>query len=323
MSDLAEQQIEQALDQVSSSKLVHVPAPPPALIPLASPSVQQVCTALAVAQGEFKTPKRTKPATVEGTTRDGRRYSYKYMYAPLEEIVDAVKEALSKNGLSRQQYLVARGEQTVLRTIIWHASGEWIASDYPIFPTKEGGQGFASGVTYARRYGLSLALGLAPEDDDDGNIADGNAVTSGDTKSANVANGNSVKVSTVKPTVGSMPKTPPTQQPMDNETGEVSPHRIDIPLNARGERDWVKWGGLLVAALEASRDGNEVEAWVNQTQPDVTLCEQEYPKLHKRVMANIDRVRQFYATDPASREPEFMEANDPPRTGRRLPAEAH
>lgn len=75
--------------------------------------------------------------------------------------------------MGRQQYLVSKGTQAFIRTIIWHASGEWIASDYPVFPTKDGAQGFASGVTYARRYGLCLVLGLAPEDDDDANVADG------------------------------------------------------------------------------------------------------------------------------------------------------
>jgi ERF superfamily len=148
-------------------------APAPALVPMASINCMQVCTALAAASGEFATPRRTAQVTVKLNTGG----SYTFKYAPLEEILSAVRPALSVNGLAVQQYLVHRSGQTVLRTIIWHASGEFIASDYPIFPTKEGPQGFASGVTYARRYGLSLALCLAPEDDDDGNAAEGNTVT--------------------------------------------------------------------------------------------------------------------------------------------------
>jgi hypothetical protein len=141
----------------------------PVLVPLASPSCKEVCTALAAAQGEFEVPKRTKEAAVRGQTRTGGSYDYRYKYAPLEEIISAVKDALAKNGLFRQQYLVTKGNVPVIRTIIWHTSGEWIASDYPIHQSKDGAQGFAAGVTYARRYGLSLALGLAPEDDDDAN----------------------------------------------------------------------------------------------------------------------------------------------------------
>jgi hypothetical protein len=141
----------------------------PVLVPLASPSCREVCTALAAAQGEFEVPKRTKEAAVRGQTKTGGSYDYKYKYAPLEEIISAVKDSLAKHGLFRQQYLVTKGGVPVIRTIIWHSSGEWIASDYPIHQSKDGAQGFAAGVTYARRYGLSLALGLAPEDDDDAN----------------------------------------------------------------------------------------------------------------------------------------------------------
>jgi hypothetical protein len=153
----------------------------PALVPLASSSCREVCTALAAAQGEFAVPKRTKEATVRGQTKTGGSYDYRYKYAPLEEIISAVKDALAKNGLARQQYLVTKGNIPVIRTIIWHMSGEWIASDYPIHQSRDGAQGFAAGVTYARRYGLSLALGLAPEDDDD--ATDGGAKIT-DTRSA-------------------------------------------------------------------------------------------------------------------------------------------
>lgn len=143
----------------------------PELMPLASLSTSEICTALAAAQEEFETPKRSREVSVRLTSGG----SYTFKYAPLEEILDSVRPALAKNGLVIHQYLAGRGSQTVMRTIIWHSSGEWLASDYPIYPTKEGAQGFASGVTYARRYGLSLALCLAPEDDDDGNAAEGNS----------------------------------------------------------------------------------------------------------------------------------------------------
>lgn len=133
-------------------------------LPIAS--IEQVCEALAAAQGEFKAPQRTKTAKVKGQSRNGSEYAYEYKYAPLEEIINSVKETLAKNDLFYYQYLLPP-RFNVMRTVIRHASGEFIASDYPVFPTKEGAAGFASGVTYARRYGLSLALGLAPEDDDD------------------------------------------------------------------------------------------------------------------------------------------------------------
>lgn len=136
-----------------------------------SHSTQQVCTALSSAQGKFDAPRRTKTATVKLTGGGG----YQFSYAPLEEIISAIKVGLSENGLCRQQYLIRSQAGYVIRTIIWHSSGEWLGGDYPVMYQRDGAQGFAGGVTYARRQGLCLMLGLAPEDDDDGNAAEGNS----------------------------------------------------------------------------------------------------------------------------------------------------
>lgn len=152
---------------------IHRDIPTPArapVSPFASNPGGEISDALAAAQGAFETPKRSREVSVRLSS--GGSYSFKY--APLEAIHDAIRPALAQNGLSVQQYLAYRAGEPFIRTIIWHASGEWRGSDYPVFATKEGPQGFASGVTYARRYGLCLALSLAPEDDDDGNAAEGN-----------------------------------------------------------------------------------------------------------------------------------------------------
>jgi len=152
---------------------IHKDIPSPARVPVApfaSNEGGQISAALAAAQGAFETPKRSREVSVKLSS--GGSYSFKY--APLEAIHDAIRPALTKNALSVQQYLAYRSSIPFIRTIIWHSSGEWRGSDYPVYPTKEGPQGFASGVTYARRYGLCLALSLAPEDDDDGNASVGN-----------------------------------------------------------------------------------------------------------------------------------------------------
>ena len=52
-----------------------------------------------------------------------------------------------------------------------HASGEWISCGILSLPvSKIDAQGYGSALTYARRYSLSAAVGVAPEDDD-GNLA--------------------------------------------------------------------------------------------------------------------------------------------------------
>lgn len=186
-------------------------------LPSASPSTAQVCAALASAQGKFRNPKRTKTATVR--PRDGGA-GYTFAYAPLEEVVDAVKDGLAENGLSRQQYLFRADDgQFWLKTVLWHASGEWMSGDYPVMYVKESAQGFAGGVTYAKRNGLSLLLGLAAEDDDDGNVGDGNAAVIKPTMSTRSASliGNQNAARKPKEPAPNVMQPPPH----DAQTGEV------------------------------------------------------------------------------------------------------
>jgi len=126
--------------------------------------------AFSKAQGAIEPPKKSKTANVR--TRDGQSYSFDY--APLDAILECAKKPLADNDLSLSQRLVQHDGEKFLRTEIWHPTGLCVDNDYPIIVSGPTAQNFASGVTYARRYGLMLALGICAEEDDDGNIADGN-----------------------------------------------------------------------------------------------------------------------------------------------------
>ena len=54
-----------------------------------------------------------------------------------------------------------------LTTVLAHASGEWIASDWPVCPISETATPHRMGaaLTYARRYALFTLVGIAGEDD--------------------------------------------------------------------------------------------------------------------------------------------------------------
>src|SRR4030088_2499381 len=54
-----------------------------------------------------------------------------------------------------------------LTTMLAHASGEWIASDWPVCPIAETAnpQRMGAALTYARRYALFTLVGIAGEDD--------------------------------------------------------------------------------------------------------------------------------------------------------------
>lgn len=140
--------------------------------------------ALATAQAAFGEVKRTR--TVKVTPRDSAPYTFNY--APLDEVLAAVTKSLNANGIALLQPLYQEGELWFLRTILAHSSGatleckasipwperRWFDKNAQDWKTAKGSwQDFGSAVTYARRYMMSL-LGIAPEEDDDGNAASGN-----------------------------------------------------------------------------------------------------------------------------------------------------
>lgn len=132
-------------------------------------STKEIAAALAKAQTQFKQITRDKTVTVR--TRSGTGYTFNY--APLESIMASIKAPLAENGIALLQSVIDGKVQTVLM----HTSGERIVSGgTQIRATEDSAQAYGSGLTYARRYDLSLLLGICPDDDDDGNAADGNSV---------------------------------------------------------------------------------------------------------------------------------------------------
>ena len=87
----------------------------------------------------------------------------KNQYAVLSSVLEAVTDSLNDAGLYLHQVVTAEG----LHTSIMSCDGE--AIDFgvmPILASKQDAQGYGSGLTYARRYSIMNACGIAPEDDD-------------------------------------------------------------------------------------------------------------------------------------------------------------
>jgi hypothetical protein len=150
-------------------------APPEAPTPkdrFASPTIAKVVTALARAQGKYKPLTKNCEGVVNYPARDGRPAgSYKFRYADLGAVIEATSEALSSEELAHVA-LIGAGR---LRVMLMHSSGEFLASEAPLpSPEDVGPQKFGSQVTYLRRYLLGPLVGVASEDDDDGNGAEGN-----------------------------------------------------------------------------------------------------------------------------------------------------
>lgn len=106
-------------------------------------------------------------AQIEGAEKNKTNPHFRAKYADLGNVVDAVKPALLKHGLWFSQVSYDIENHAAVETVIYHESGEWISCGIVSVPvSKADAQGFGSAMTYARRYSLSAAFGVAPEDDD-------------------------------------------------------------------------------------------------------------------------------------------------------------
>jgi len=92
---------------------------------------------------------------------------FKSRYADLSACVEAVIEALNANGIALIQRTLPCESGVTVETVFLHTSGETLSSGPLHVPAqKQDAQGYGSALTYARRYSLMAACGIAPEDDD-------------------------------------------------------------------------------------------------------------------------------------------------------------
>jgi hypothetical protein len=92
-------------------------------------------------------------------------------YADLAVCIEAVIDALHDNGIALIQHTDQSDKGVIVRTVFLHESGEVMEAGSIFVPASQNSpQAFGSALTYARRYSLMTACGIAPEDDD-GNAA--------------------------------------------------------------------------------------------------------------------------------------------------------
>lgn len=92
---------------------------------------------------------------------------FRSRYADLSACVEAVIDALNENGIYLLQKNYDCNDGIMCETVFVHESGEMLECGIVHFPAvKQDPQGYASALTYARRYSLMSACGIAPEDDD-------------------------------------------------------------------------------------------------------------------------------------------------------------
>jgi len=192
-------------------------------------SLANLAAALSAAQAEITPPKKSHTATVP--TKTGGSYSYKY--STLDEIIEVLRGPLGKHGLSFIQPIVQEAGRAGVSTVILHKSGEAYDAGAVLLPCGDTPQAMGSALTYARRYALSAAFGIAAEDDDDGAQAERSARKANPPKAAPAA----------------APK-PPAREPGDEP--DAPPEEPDDIAYAMGEDT-----NALRAAREARLRAND------------------------------------------------------------------
>lgn len=160
---------------------------------------------------------------------------FKSKYADLPAVIDAVRPALTKHGLSVTQTTRIAEGGLVLVTTLHHASGETLSGEYPLPVGKP--QEMGSAITYARRYSLAALCCIAADEDDDANASEGAGQTASRPKAAPPA-----KPAPVAPTAG-------------------DPALIPVPLAGDDAPDWTAWGMAFSATIRAAKTADAVRAW--------------------------------------------------------------
>lgn len=128
-----------------------------------SEQLNELATALAKAQAEM-------PAVPMNAVNP----FLKNKYADLAEMIRVASPVLAKHGLSISQQPVSfEGQLVGVTTTLLHTSGQWIEDTISLPLGDEKGKSLAqvagSIITYLRRYSYGAIVGLATDEDTDGN----------------------------------------------------------------------------------------------------------------------------------------------------------
>jgi len=132
-----------------------------------SNTIGTIAAALAKAQAQLVNPEKSLTGTIRSDMSGATERSFRY--APLSSGLDIVRKTLSQHEIATVQTTSIDDNAGIVRlsTVLAHASGEWIASDWPVCAISEttAPHRMGAALTYARRYALFTLVGIAGEDD--------------------------------------------------------------------------------------------------------------------------------------------------------------
>jgi hypothetical protein len=123
---------------------------------LTTETISKIATSLVAAQ-----------SSMGNAAKDAKNPFFKSKFADLNAIREAVIPVLNANGISVLQPTVPVDGKQFVKTMLLHASGEYICSLTEIVCAKQNDpQAYGSAVSYARRYGLQALVCVGAEDND-------------------------------------------------------------------------------------------------------------------------------------------------------------
>src|SRR5262249_18404684 len=132
-----------------------------------SERIGTIAAALAKAQAELVNPEKSLVGTIPAEGPGGTGRSFRY--APLSSGLEIIHKTLSQYEIATVQTTSIDQPAGIVRlsTVLAHASGEWIASDWPVCPITETAalHRMGAALIYARRYALFTLVGIVGEDD--------------------------------------------------------------------------------------------------------------------------------------------------------------
>lgn len=258
-----------------------------------SADVSNLMTALAKAQGEIGDIERDRTVTVQ--PRQGNPYSFRY--GTLSAVIKGIKKALSDNGIARTQVLTFEAnDRLYYLTTSLHHKNEFISSVTPlIIGDAAGNQQLGSALTYMRRYALAALVGVVADEDEDGNLADGNEVKA-------MQEGASRTAKKVAPDpISSGPSTPPVRLgPHPDVKAPVpevlynawSPSLIEAPMVSDGSAvDWMAWGRAFIEHARAAPSSEALKALEESNGKTLKEMEFEAPKMFANLGMSLVKVR--------------------------------
>lgn len=118
----------------------------------------ELCAALAAANAEITDPTKNAHANAG---------QYGYTYATLDQVLSHIRGPLAKNGLSVVQDIRNDDVTVFVVTYLIHASGDYLEFGPISWPAVSKMQDLGSVISYARRYAVLAALGIATAEDTD------------------------------------------------------------------------------------------------------------------------------------------------------------